>query len=121
VEFLGFQPLEQVERLFDSARVVLNTSTHEGMPNTFLQAWARGVPTLAFVDTGARLGGEWVTYVALDAAEAASQVERLLSDPAHWQRASARCRKYFDRTHATGPVLECFERVIDELHAEKAA
>ena len=121
VEFLGFQPLERVERLFDCAGVVLNTSSHEGMPNTFLQAWARGVPTLAFVDIGARLGGEWVTYVALDVADAAAQIERLLGDAAHWQRASARCRAYFDRTHATGRVLERFGRVIDELHASKAA
>ena len=121
VEVLGFQPLERVERLFDDARVVLNTSTYEGMPNTFLQAWARGVPTVAFVDTGARLGGEWVTYVALDAADAAAQVERLLSDPAHWRRASARCREYFDRTHGPGQVLERFGRMIDDLHAGKAA
>ena len=117
LEFPGFLPLERVEPLFDRARVVVNTSIHEGMPNTFLQAWARGVPTLAFVDTGARLGGEWVTYVARDPVDAAAQIERLLSDPAHWQRASARCREYFDRTHATGGTLERFGRVIDELHA----
>ena len=121
VEFLGFQPLERVERLFDNARLVINTSAREGTPNTFLQAWARGVPTLAFVDTGARLGGEWVTYVALGAADAAAQIERLLSDPVHWQRSSARCREYFDRTHAKGPVLERYGRLIDELHAGKAA
>jgi glycosyltransferase involved in cell wall biosynthesis len=42
VEFTGFLPLAQVERWFDRARVVVNTSVYEGMPNVFLQAWARG-------------------------------------------------------------------------------
>jgi glycosyltransferase involved in cell wall biosynthesis len=122
LEFFGFLPLERVEPLFDRARVVLNTSIYEGMPNTFLQAWARGVPTLSFAPIEARLAGDPVNRVATSVEDASAAIERLLDDGAHWQRASARCREYFDRTHATSPVLERFGRVIDELHhAAKAA
>ena len=115
VEFTGFLPLARVEPYFDRARVLVNTSVHEGMPNTFLQAWARGVPTVAFVDTGARLDGEPLYRVVEHVAEAASEVERLFSDEAHWARASARCRKYFDSTHSTPKVLERFGRLLGEL------
>ena len=38
VEFTGFLPLERVEPYFDRARVHVNSSDHEGVPNTFLQA-----------------------------------------------------------------------------------
>jgi glycosyltransferase involved in cell wall biosynthesis len=115
VEFTGFLPLERVERYFDRARVLVNTSRHEGMPNTFLQAWARGVPSVAFVDTGARLDGAPVYPVVASAGEAAAEIERLLADEAHWRRVSARCREHFERTHSTRAVLPRYAALLQEL------
>jgi len=120
VEFTGFLPLARVEPYFDRARVLVNTSIHEGMPNTFLQSWARGVPTVAFVDTGARLRGEPLYRVVGGVEEAAAELERLFTDEEHWQRASARCREYFSCTHSTSTVLARFEGLLNELIHEPA-
>ena len=120
LEFTGFLPLDRVESYFDRARVLVNTSSHEGKPNTFLQAWARGVPTVAFVDVGARLRKEGV-YPVVDGVESAAfEIERLFTDEAHWQRASERCREYFGHTHSTRGVLAHFGAVLQELICEPA-
>ena len=115
VEFTGFLPLERVEAYFDRARVLVNTSSYEGMPNTFLQAWARGVPSVAFFDAGARLDGEPVYPLVADIEAAAAEIERLFADQAHWQRVSARCREHFQRTHSTPTVLARYEALLHEL------
>lgn len=115
VEFTGFLPLTRVETYFDRARILVNTSDYEGMPNTFLQAWARGVPTVAFVDTGARLRGEPLYRVVPDTVSAAYEIARLCSDAEYWARASVRCREYFESTHSVARVVACYERLIAEL------
>lgn len=115
VAFKGFLPLEQAEKWFDRARVFLNTSVYEGMPNTFMQCWARGVPTVATVDVGARVGNEPVYRIARTVEEAAEEVERLFTDELHWARTSARCRDYFHHNHSPEEALARYERLFREL------
>ena len=112
VEFTGFLPLAEVERRFDSARVLVSTSVYEGMPNVFLQAWARGVPTVATVDVGAS-----VNTVFADPAEGAAKIERLLADAALWSRASDDSLDYFRRNHSAEEVLGRYARLFAELAA----
>jgi len=110
VEFTGFLPLAEVERWFDAARLLVSTSVYEGMPNVFLQAWARGVPTVATVDVGAP-----VNTVFADVAQGASRVQTLLGDTALWNQASSDSLAYFERNHASSEVLARYARLFDEL------
>jgi glycosyltransferase involved in cell wall biosynthesis len=106
LEFKGFLPLAQVEPWFDRARVVVNTSAYEGMPNVFLQAWARGVPTVATVDVGVK-----EHRVGSDVNALAAHVESCLEDP----DAGAACRAYFQRTHSSASVLARYNELFEGL------
>lgn len=109
VEFTGFLPLAEVERRFDRARVLVSTSIYEGMPNVFLQAWARGVPTVATVDVGPN------RHVK-DLEEMEAGVERLF-DGSAWRAASRTVKDYFAKNHSPAGVLERYGRLFREITA----
>ena len=108
VEATGFLPLDEAERWFDRARVLVNTSIYEGMPNTFLQAWARGVPAVATVPGG---------ILVQTADQAALEIERLFTDEAHWRASSRECRARFAARHAPDSVLAHYRRLFEGLAA----
>ncbi len=49
LSYLGSLPVEEVNRLLESAHLFVNTSeaSGEGFPNTFVQAWLRRVPVVS--------------------------------------------------------------------------
>jgi len=50
VRFLGFVPFREIDKYYAQASVYLCTSTIEGFPNTFLQAWSHGRPVVSTFD-----------------------------------------------------------------------
>jgi glycosyltransferase involved in cell wall biosynthesis len=115
VEFAGFVPYAGIEAYFNRARVFVNTSRYEGFPNTFLQAWARGVPTVSFVDTGSRRGFEPVYPVVRDVGEAVREISRLMLDDDHWRAASARCRAHYWEQHSMSSVIARYAKTLTAL------
>ena len=113
VEMRGFVPFAEAEKCFDGARVVLNTSLYEGFPNTFLQSWSRGIPTVAFIDTGSRAPDGQPVYDAVDdVAQASWRLERLMRDDLAWQHASQRVAAHFRASHSLDAVIDRYESRI---------
>ena len=115
VQVRGFVPFAEADRLFDGARLVVNTSEYEGFPNTFLQAWSRGVPTVAFVDTRSTHEGEPVYDVARDFGHAHESIGRLMSDDLAWERASRRVSAHFKARHSLDSVVGIYEAELGRI------
>lgn len=47
LEYLGGKTQDEVNELLASSHIFVNTSTHEGFANTFIQAWMRCVPVVS--------------------------------------------------------------------------
>jgi glycosyltransferase involved in cell wall biosynthesis len=115
VRFLGFMPFRKTEEQFDEAQLFVNTSESEGFPNTFLQAWARGIPSVSFVDAGAQLNGQPVGLQVRSFAEMLETVGRLSLDEAVRLEEGRRCAEYVERTHSPDTIIELYEREFEEL------
>jgi glycosyltransferase involved in cell wall biosynthesis len=115
LEFFGFVPHEEAERHFDQAKLLLNTSDFEGFPNTFLQAWARGVPTVSFFDPGISEAGVVDLVTSTQAAGVALRC--LIGDRGFYEERSARCKAYFRNHHSLAVTTRKYLDFFSELSA----
>lgn len=125
LELPGFVPFAQIETHFDGAALLVNTSSNEGFPNTFLQAWSRGMPTVSFFNPRAMVGEEQAGIVVASIDEMASQTARLLEDESAWHSASCTVKSYFGSHFSVSDAGDAyqaeFERyaVRDELRYQQ--
>lgn len=115
LEFLGFLPVDDVEAHFDEARILVNTSEHEGFPNTFLQAWARGTPTVSYFDAGAPPDGPRPFLLVNEQAGALVGLDKLLTDVTAWGALSSICQAHFSARHSTAGVVAAYGRLVKDL------
>jgi glycosyltransferase involved in cell wall biosynthesis len=102
LSYLG--PIEQdgVNALFDDCDLLVNTSDYEGFPNTFIQAWMRGVPVVALhVDPDSLLSAKGLGYCSRDEDGLLRDVTRLLDDRELRNRIGACARAYALERHST--------------------
>lgn len=112
VDDCGFVPYADVESYFDGGSVFINTSVGEGFPNTFLQAWSRGMPTVSFFDPEVQYKGHKVACTVDSIDSMVARVKALKEHEASWSVIGARARAYVDVTHSIEAVCNAYERVI---------
>ena len=115
LEFLGIQPQSEVNALLARAHVFVNTSTREGFPNTFIQAWLRGVPVLSLdVDPDGILQREQVGVLAGSPERLAQALREFLVDPTLREAHARRALAYASRAHS----MQNAETLADLLESE---
>lgn len=88
--------------LFDRAKLFLNTSSIEGFPNTFLQAWIRGVPVVSFFDPDSLVQRLQLGHIANSVDEMREAIRSLLEDASDRQQIGRRARDFATREYTTG-------------------
>jgi len=104
VAFCGSQPYEAVNQQMARARLFINTSDSEGFPNTYLQAWARGTPVVAFFDPDGVIAREGLGRVVQSVEQMRSAIRQFLTEPELWSTTSARCVHYVSAQHGESAV-----------------
>jgi glycosyltransferase involved in cell wall biosynthesis len=110
--FHGPVPYIQIGSLYERARLLAATSETEGFPNTYLQAWSRGAPVVAFLDPDELIASHGLGAAVATQGEMLEALRLLSADQAAWSAASARACEFMDsrfsETSMVEPYLEAF-------------
>ena len=81
LQYAGEKSHAEVNAILARAHIFVNTSTHEGFPNTFIQAWMRDVAVVSLsVDPDRVLASRKLGILAQSEAGLAAAVRRLADD-----------------------------------------
>jgi glycosyltransferase involved in cell wall biosynthesis len=103
---------DRVSAFYQKAGVMCCTSSFEGFPNTFLEAWSWGVPIVSTFDPDHLIADRGLGRVGEDTSELAAGIREMLDVPEQWRAASHAARRYYLETHTVEKAMAQFERVF---------
>jgi len=119
VAMLGAVRYADTGALFDRAKIFLNTSSIEGFPNTFLQAWIRGVPVVTFFDPDSLVKRLSLGKAAASVDDMRESVRFLLQNDTDRQVIGRRAGEFAAREYTTGVAakyIELLDRNAPRMH-----
>lgn len=83
LDYVGEKSQQEVNELLSRAHIFVNTSTHEGFPNTFIQSWFRDVAVVSLdVDPDGLLEGRGLGVLARTETALEDRTAMLIDQPA---------------------------------------
>jgi glycosyltransferase involved in cell wall biosynthesis len=110
-------PFKDIEPYFAAHRILINTSTIEGFPNTFLQSIKYGHPVVSLnVDPGAMLSAHGCGGICKgDFEKMVGQVNELLQDNEAYSKTALNCLKYIKEFHDQEMIIGRYVQLIRSI------
>jgi len=110
VRYLGERPQKEVDEIMADSHVLVNTSSYEGFPNTFIQAWMRQTPVISLdVDPDDVLKIQDVGFLAGSYEKLRVYVEKMTNDRELRETMGIRARAYAMRVHSLCNIQKIIE------------
>jgi glycosyltransferase involved in cell wall biosynthesis len=114
LKYLGEQPIERTNELLSQAAIYVNTSSFEGFPNTFLQAWGRGaIVTSIAVDPDGMMESNGIGFRAGSFEGLRDLIEQLARSPEQRRTVAERAFAFAHEHHSMAGAAKLADLVLD--------
>lgn len=113
LDFIGPVSYNKVNDYFLRAKIFVNTSETEGYPNSFLQAWIRGVPVVSFFDPDDLIVSNNLGYSPSNLENMAGDVDDLLRDNSKRITIGERAKNFTMKHYSPVNVASHYLRLIN--------
>jgi len=121
LQWRGFVPPSEIGPLYRHARLLVGTSRLEGLPNTYLQAWANEVPVISVsVDPDGAIARKGLGEVVGEDGELEGAVRRWLYDADLRRGAGQRARRHVRENHELEAVAPRAVELFEEARGRHA-
>jgi glycosyltransferase involved in cell wall biosynthesis len=100
--------------LYAQANLLVCTSAWEGLPNVFLEAWARGLPVVSTIDPDGMIAKNGLGAVVADTNDLAIAVRQLLENPG-LEEISRRVREFYLANYTVDVTVAAFEALFTRV------
>jgi glycosyltransferase involved in cell wall biosynthesis len=123
LKYLGAFPVDQVNQEICSSDILFYTSTRgEGFGNSFIQAWMRGVPTIALEsDPDGIIERERIGHCSHNFSQLVEHTRELIDNPLLLREMGQRAREYAVVNHDREHMVSRYEALFRELYERKSA
>ncbi len=112
VQMHGYVPYAEMGEHYRRCHILCCTSPYEGFPNTFLEAWARGIPVVSTFDPDSIIAKHGLGCVAQDVSGLVACLRQIIESRERWLAASVAARQYYLANHTPEACLPVFERLL---------
>lgn len=115
-KFYGFIPYHKITEYFKRASIFVNTSSIEGFPNTFLQAWAHYTPVISLnVDPDGIIQKNKLGFCSKTFKQLVSDVKKLLKEDGLRKKMGNNGRKYVEKEHTIQKTARRYINIFEEI------
>lgn len=118
MEYLGFVPFKEMNEHYQRAALLVSTSNSEGFPNTFLQSWQFGTPTVSLnVDPDGVIERYGLGRLSKSFDRLVDDVRSLMEDRAQRAKLGDNAVEYTAQNHSEDAVIgryvDLFRKMAD--------
>jgi glycosyltransferase involved in cell wall biosynthesis len=119
VQMHGYVPYTQMANLYQLATIVCSTSTFEGFPNIFLEAWSYGIPVLSTFDPDGIIQKHSIGWIASSVKSLAIILKEVTTSQEELKRAGKAARDYCLTNHTPDSCLQPLYQLIYDITTSK--